>query len=166
MLARRILRGLQRSCGGDGLSVAQSLRLVGSRNSKPHRQQALCRVVDACHATYHAPDFAHLLPIPPPARQRHVPHRSSTAGGRRLNPALIQAVSLRLTQMGYIERGDWLNGPCLYPTHHQHDDSHPSFGFNIRSGYGNCFVCGSILLKDICSQLGFNPADYGGLFVS
>jgi hypothetical protein len=65
--------------------------------------------------------------------------------------------------MGYSGRGDWLSGPCLYPARHQHGDVHPSFGFNIRSGYGNCYVCGSILLKDICTELGIRPADYGGL---
>jgi hypothetical protein len=74
-------------------------------------------------------------------------------------------VNDQLTRLGYIQQGDWLSGPCLHPAQHQHDDVHHSFGFNVRSGYGNCFRCGSILLKDICNTLGIQPADYGGLFV-
>jgi hypothetical protein len=74
-------------------------------------------------------------------------------------------VSDQLSSLGYIQQGDWLSGPCLHPAQHQHGDVHPSFGFNVQSGYGNCFRCGSILLKDICHTLGIQPADYGGLFV-
>jgi len=54
----------------------------------------------------------------------------------------------------YQTRGDWLNGRCVFPQRHRHGDMHPSFGFNTRSGYGHCFVCGSIPPDDLCLALG------------
>lgn len=166
-LARGILRGLQRVAKSDPLSPVQSLRLVGTRNTKPDRNNALCRIVEM-HESYHKIEaFAPLLPRPttkPPA----TPSRCRTfqrSTSNTINPLVLQAVSDQLIGMGYVQRGEWLCGPCLYPTHHQHGDIHHSFGFNVVSGYGNCFRCGSILLKDICTSLGIQPTDYGGLFV-
>lgn len=166
-LARHILRGLQHTAGGDGLSVVNSLRLPGSQNTKPSRHNALCHIVEQQNSYYPANEFEHLLPCPTkklapqPIRQPKHHHRARNM----LNPAILQAVSEHLLHMGYLGRGDWLSGHCLYPNQHQHDDRHPSFGFNTRTGYGNCFRCGSILLKDICLTLGILPADYGGLYI-
>lgn len=166
-LARNILRGLQRTADGDALSVVNSLRLPGSRNSKPQRDNAFCYIVEQQNIYYSATAFEHLLPRPTkklaPQRTRQ-PIRQHQAGNM-LNPALLQAVSGHLLHLGYVGRGDWLSGHCLYPHQHQHDDRHPSFGFNTSTGYGNCFRCGSILLKDICLTLGIQPADYGGLYI-
>ena len=52
-----------------------------------------------------------------------------------------------------VQRGDWLNGPCPYAGQHKHGDRHPSFGFNTRTGYGFCHVCGSMLLKELYALL-------------
>ncbi len=166
-LARAILRGLQRLAKSDSLSPVQSLRLVGTRNTKRSRDNALCRIVEI-HDSYHSVEaFAPLLPRPT-VKPQAVPFRRTTlqhSTSDTLNPAVLQAVNDRLIGMGYVQHGDWLSGPCPYPAHHQHGDVHPSFGFNMRSGYGHCFRCGSILLKDICITLGIQPTDYGGLFV-
>lgn len=166
-LARNILRGLQHTAGGDALSVVNSLRLPGSRNSKPQRHNTLCHIVEQQNSYYPATVFEHLLARPTkklPSQQTRQPTRHHRAGNT-LNPALLQVVSEHLLHMGYLGRGDWLSGHCLYPNQHQHDDRHPSFGFNTKTGYGNCFRCGSILLKDICLTLGILPADYGGLYI-
>lgn len=166
-LARGILRGLQRVAKSDPLSPVQSLRLVGTRNTKPGRDNVLCRIVEMRDSYHRIEAFAPLLPRPttrPQAtlsRHRTFPRFTTNT----INPVVLQAVSNQLIGMGYIQQGDWLSGPCLYPTYHQHGDIHHSFGFNVVSGYGNCFRCGSILLKDICTSLGIQPADYGGLFV-
>lgn len=166
-LARRILRALQRISGGDALSVVNSIRLAGSRNTKSGRNNALCRIAEMHDTHYNIESFAPLLPRPTvkppiaPSYRRTFPRTSPNT----LNPAVLQAVRDQLISMGYVQQSDWLSGPCLYPAHHQHGDVHPSFGFNMRSGYGNCFRCGSILLKDICTSLGIQPANYGGLFV-
>ncbi|MBZ0292083.1 MAG: RepB family DNA primase [Anaerolineae bacterium] len=166
-LARNILRGLQRVSNSDPLSPVQSLRLVGSRNTKAGRDNAPCQLVDMQDCYYPLEAFAPLLPRPtvklasaPPRRRSNQRSSSST-----INLDVLRVVSDQLTRLGYVQQGDWLSGPCLHPAQHQHGDVHHSFGFNLRSGYGNCFRCGSILLKDICHTLGIQPADYGGLFV-
>jgi hypothetical protein len=166
-VARGILRGLQRIAESDPLSPVQSLRLVGSQNTKAGRDNALCRIVELNHGCYPLEAFAPLLPRPavkPPSAppRRRANHRPSN---HTINPAVLRIVNDHLTRLGYVQQGDWLSGPCLHPAQHQHGDVHHSFGFNIGSGYGNCFRCGSILLKDICISLGIQPADYGGLFV-
>ncbi len=166
-LARRILRGLQRAAESDPLSPVQSLRLIGSRNSKPQRHDALCHIIETHDRYYPVEAFTPLLPCPIAREQPTLPQRKITYAHQAkgtLNPDVLRSVTNRLIHMGYVGRGDWLSGPCLYPHHHQHDDRHPSFGFNTRTGYGNCFRCGSILLKDICNTLGIQPADYGGLY--
>jgi hypothetical protein len=33
----------------------------------------------------------------------------------------------------------------------------------VQTAYANCYVCGSLLLKDVCQALAIHPADYGGL---
>lgn len=165
-LARGILRGLQQAAQSDPLSPVQSLRLVGTRNTKPGRNHALCRIVEMHDSYYSIEAFAPLLPRPttrpPEAPSRRRAFQRSTSN--TLNPTVLQAVRDHLIGMGYAPQGKWLSGPCLYPAQHQHGDVHHSFGFNVQSGYGNCFRCGSILLKDICTSLGIQPADYGGLF--
>lgn len=166
-LARGILRGLQRVAKSDPLSPVQSLRLVETLNTKPGRDNALCRIVEMHNSYHNIEAFAPLLlrPItkPPatPPRRRTFPRSTSNT----INPLVLQAVSDQLIGIGYVQQGDWLSGPCPYPERHQHGDVHHSFGFNLVSGYGNCFRCGSILLKDICTEIGLRPADYGGLFV-
>ena len=159
--AGRALRALARHVGGDALSVAQSLRLPQSRNTKPARG-GLCRVIHLNDRHYPLDAFDTLAGMDDLQSQAH--HKPYTTPARRLNLALVLAVADRLAHMGYSGRGDWLSGPCLFPARHRHDDTHPSFGFNIRSGYGNCFVCGSILLKEICVALGIAPVDTGGFY--
>jgi hypothetical protein len=81
-----------------------------------------------------------------------------------LNPQLVDAITQRLLTLDYRLHGDWLNGRCLFPQHHRHADAHPSFGFNRRSGYGHCFVCGTLLAKDLCVALGMDTGSLGGLW--
>jgi len=166
-LARGILRGLQRVSHSDPLSPVQSLRLVGSRNTKAGRDNAPCQIVAMLDCYYPLEAFAPLLPRPAVKPQVAPPRRRTDlrSSNHTINPDVLRVVSDQLTRLGYIQQGDWLSGPCLHPAQHQHGDAHHSFGFNTQSGYGNCFRCGSILLKDICNALGIQLADYGGLFV-
>jgi len=80
-----------------------------------------------------------------------------------LNADLVARVTDELIRRRCKWRGDWLNGGCPFPERHKHGDQHPSFGFNIRTGYGFCHVCGTLLLKDLCAALNVHPSDYGGL---
>jgi hypothetical protein len=72
---------------------------------------------------------------------------------KRAAPHLVEAVTAYFLALGYRRNGDWLNGPCVHPERHQHHDAKPSFGYNIRTGYGHCFVCGVLSEKDIAAAL-------------
>jgi hypothetical protein len=141
---RLILRGLAASVGGDSLSVAQSLRVIGSINTKSSRSGAVCHLIHLSQRRYPFADFSGLLPKP----QRVRPSSPFV-----LNPTSMAHLSDTLLRQGFKRRGDWLNGACPYPERHKHADHHPSFGFNTRTGYGYCHVCGSMLLKDLCALL-------------
>ena len=75
--ARHVLRGLQREAASDPLSPVQSLRLVGSRNTKPERKNALCEVVDLHHIYHPLEAFNHLLPRQTPPRKRRAPRQTA-----------------------------------------------------------------------------------------
>lgn len=161
--ARVILHQLAQVVGGDSLSPAQSLRLPNSINSKPQRVGVRCRIVTMNPTRYPLSAFPlpQAPPRPPPLRRISY---STVSGDRSLNPDLLAVIGQTFSARGYRRSGDWLSGPCPYPDHHQHADQHPSFGFNIRTGYGNCFLCGSFSLKDLCPALGIRPMDYGGIY--
>lgn len=95
-------------------------------------------------------------PRPVSAGQPHLEQRPTSGAG--VAPTLVAGIAETLRGRGYRQRSDWLNGPCIYPERHAHADSKTSFGFNTRSGYGHCFVCGSMLSKDIARALGIDPA--------
>lgn len=73
-------------------------------------------------------------------------------------------VLLRDTLVAYFSRhnyrldGEWLNGRCVYPHHHRNGDVHPSFGLNTQTGYGFCFVCGSMSPVELCEALNLQTA--------
>jgi hypothetical protein len=142
--ARRILQALAGSLGGDHMSIAQSLRVVGSINTKPVRNGAACRIVELVEQRYTLEHFAGLLPSPPSPRKPLSQEQTAD---------LTAAVAATLSLQGFTRRGDWLNGPCPYAGRHKHGDRHPSFGFNTRTGYGFCYVCGSMLLKELYSMM-------------
>lgn len=91
------------------------------------------------------------------------PPRLSLSSTGNLNPQVIDALAQYFAGQGYKTYGDWLHGQCIYPHNHKNGDKNPSFGFNTRTGYGHCHVCGTMLAKDICAALGIRPQDHGGL---
>jgi hypothetical protein len=149
--ARLLLHGLAARLGGDKLSVAQSLRVVSSINTKPSRDNAVCRLVELHERRYALDDFAAYLPRP--ASSRAPKHIESTTPYIP-SADLIARVASALMQHGGRLRGDWVNGACPFPERHKHGDRQPSFGFNTLTGYGYCHVCGTLLLKDLCPALG------------
>jgi hypothetical protein len=154
--ARLLLRGLAAGVGGDRLSVAQSLRVVGSVNTKPSRGNALCHLIELNERHYTPDDFTAYLPRPAP---RPTSQRIQSAAPYVPSNDLITRVTHTLLQRGGRLRGDWVSGSCPFPEHHKHSDRQPSFGFNTRSGYGFCHVCGSLLLKELCPALGIPAPD-------
>lgn len=161
--ARQLLRGLATRLQGDPLSIAQSLRVPFTINSKPARENAPCRVIDL-HLRYHRlDDFTALLPVSSRSSQR-LPTRAATHDASfTLNPDLIARVAGELIACGCKSRGEWVNGACPFPERHKNGDQHPSFGFNTRTGYGFCHVCGTLLLKVLCAALNIRPSDHGGI---
>lgn len=157
--AKHVLHGLAATLRGDVLSPAQSMRLVGTRNTKAQAGGARCRLLEFHpERRYSLDDFAPYA-ISPHKTCSRSSHR--TTGG--LNPRVVDALADRFLAHGYKSRGAWLNGPCVYPERHRHGDAHPSFGYNTASGYGFCHVCGTLLTKDLCGAVGIDPADLGGL---
>lgn len=59
--------------------------------------------------------------------------------------------------------GDWLHGSCIHPERHKNGDRNPSFGFNLSSSYGHCYICGTLLAKEVCEMLNIDPNQLGGL---
>ncbi|MBX3085067.1 MAG: hypothetical protein KF716_25765 [Anaerolineae bacterium] len=163
----QLLSALARRLHGDSLTVAQCMRLPSSYNTKPQRHHTLCQVnVWRPDVTYEVAEFAQLLPVPTPSPRKQTPTQFSVASAPTVNSALIAAVADSFRERGYRRRESWLNGPCPFSHRHKRGDVHRSFGFNTATGYGYCFVCGTILLRDLCGALGFQPAYYGGLLAA
>jgi hypothetical protein len=110
-------------------------------NGQPYRIHLplpICRV----------PRLGDLLEWVRPTPKPQPPHKVN-ATRVPVHPALVAAIADYFRSQGYKPNGDWLNGPCIYPERHANRDAKRSFGFNVRSGYGFCFVCGSMLAKEI-----------------
>ena len=155
-LTRCLLCGLAAALHGDRLSVAQSLRIPSTVNTKPSRHHARCHLIELHEQRYALDDFTTFLPVSsvsPRVTQCRASHQSSPYIP---HPDLVAQVTNTLLACGCKPRGDWLNGACPFPERHKRDDQHPSFGFNIQSGYGFCHVCGTLLLKDLYPVLGIS----------
>jgi hypothetical protein len=161
-LTDRILRGLADALHADRLTSAQSMRLVGSLNVKSHRPPARCELIQLYpDRRYTLDDFAPYAVLPRKIPTRHRPRVCQTTG--ELNPQVVEALADLFLAQGFKVHGSWLNGSCVYPEHHKHGDAHPSFGYNLATGFGYCHICGTMLTKDLCHAVGIAPADFGGL---
>lgn len=80
-----------------------------------------------------------------------------------LNPRVIDAIARVLAGQGFKQHGDWLHGNCIHPERHKNGDRNPSFGFNTQSGYGHCYVCGTMLAKESCDVLNIDTDRIDGL---
>ncbi len=99
-----------------------------------------------------------------PVQEWQSPARSTfPTNNVSLNPYVMDEVARTLNGRGFKQYGDWLHGTCIHPERHQNGDRNPSFGFNTRTGYGYCYVCGTMLAKEICDVLNIDPNQLGGL---
>jgi hypothetical protein len=165
--ARCILKGLARDLDGDPMSVAQSLRLVGSHNTKPARHNAMCHVVELHDRRYHLHDFDHLLPPSPLPRVTSRPIPLSVHNPA-LNPDLIRAVQdeLEARYAGFGKRNGYIASRCPLG---RHTRDHPAahFNFDPAGGYGHCFGRhGTANLHELCDALGLDAEDYGGVYAT
>lgn len=163
--AGRLLKALARCLGGDRTSVAASMRLPGSVNTKPERG-GLCRVITLNDQCYPLSAFADLLTIHDlQFQKREKPYTTAqtvhTLQDRRLNPALIAAVETALCREygGYRKTNGYLAALC--PCGHAHDAPGRHFNFDSVHGVGLCFGRhGRLLLRELCEILEIRPAEY------
>jgi len=94
------------------------------------------------------------------------PRISAPIGESPLNHRVVEEIARTLAGQGFKPHGDWLHGRCINPQGHKHGDRNPSFGFHTVSGYGHCYVCGTMLAKDICARLNIDQGQLGGLVIS
>lgn len=167
-IARRVLHGLSKALGGDGLSPAQSLRLPGTVNTKPERDGALCHLVEMSDRHYPLSDFQQSIPsvkYPSAPRRAAVPP-SSEAGSRTLNTSLICAITdvLYRDYDARERRGSaWIAARC--PCGHARDSPGTHFFFNPAIGCGRCHGRhGTLRLTDLCFHLGIDAAAFGGVY--
>jgi hypothetical protein len=162
-----IHRGLAEILKGDYLTACTALRLPGSMNTK-YDTTSPCEVLEIDWLRrYQLADFEkyqQFLALSPTTQSnRKTLPRYENSIPATLNAHLIQEVTSVLLSQGFKWRETWLNGPCPYANRHKHADHRPSFGFNTATGYGYCFVCGSMLLKDVCYYLNINVCTFGRL---
>ncbi|MBN8595839.1 MAG: hypothetical protein J0M33_29060 [Anaerolineae bacterium] len=159
-----LLDDLATHLGGDHLSVATSLRLPGTRNTKPERAGMICQLLDCTDRAYGLSDFAPFMKHDASPVQRRSSNYS-TEREQRLNPDVIEAVVYRLYRdyRARKARGGWI--PALCPCGHARDSPGAHFCFNPDIGCGRCHGRhGMLRLTDLCSLLGIDAAAYGGIF--
>lgn len=159
-LAANLLRVIGKGLHGDPMSVSQILRIPGSKNTKPHRNGALCRIAEIHDRRYVPDDFNWLLRKPNRTRQT-IPVSHSTT----LNPVLIRVVTdiLYRDYRGFDRRNGWIGALC--PLEHNRDRPGQHFSFNPQRALGVCQGRhGRLLLKTLCAAFNINPQDYGGLY--
>jgi len=155
--ADKVIRGLaQRLNGDEALTVAQSMRLPGSVNTKMGRQEARCSFF-----SYH-PDRLYQLdefkPFLPKAHSHH--HRLSSweahEGTRHELPqplleAMTEAVLHQLD--GRWRTNGYIAARCPFP--HEKDAPGMHFSYNSQSGWGYCFgKHGKVSPTELCRLFG------------
>ena len=152
---RLILRQLARELQADtSMTPDQVMRLAGSRNTKPHRNRAPCKILSINDALCTLDDFD-----VPSSKQSRSP-------GDTLNPDLIAAVVRVLERDfgGYAKANGYLAARCPLG-HHQHDRAGQHFNFDVRRGCGKCFGRHGVAnLSALCACLHIDPARYGGIY--
>lgn len=147
------------SLRGKGVELrANGSQVAAPPSVHPDTGQAyrVARPLDIRHVDDLAELQRWLRPTPKTARHPSPVQQSNKGNTMTINTKLVSKIAARLREMGYSEKDGWLNGPCLYPERHTHGDRKVSFGFNVKTGYGNCFRCGSMLAKDLASKLGIS----------
>jgi len=166
--ASATLQALAEQLGGDRTHPAGAMRLPGTVNTKPGRNNAHCSLHTLNDRHYTKEDFDIMLPKPiettavrdPPRRRA----RSSTSTNRGLNRYLIHVVSSQLlADGGRVQRNGWIAAYC--PCGHARDRPGAHFAFNPQIGVGVCHGRhGRLLLRELCGRLNINPNHHGGLY--
>lgn len=81
----------------------------------------------------------------------------------RLNPALLRAVENHFLTHPHKGHGDWINCSCPNTSNHKNGDKDFSFGYN-PVGFGHCYVCGEMNLKQLLPLIGMSAQEFGGFY--
>ncbi len=140
-LADRVIRGLAQHLNGDtALTVAQSMRLPTTINTKTGRDEAVCEII-----TYH-PDrryeldeFKPFVPRPNRYFARLRVEKPYESGDHEAVPASLDLLTAAVLEKldGRWRSNGFIAACCPYP----HEKDHPGmhFSYNARSGWGYCF---------------------------
>lgn len=171
-IVEQILCGLASCLGGDpAISIAQSLRLPGTVNTKPGRNNILCQIVEHHPERYYElQQFTPFILNPSRAKTQTVWLRQQmrddavweSANVGDPNPMLVDEIMACLIAEfgGYIQPNGWLGAYC--PCGHHRDRPGKHFGFNPNWGIGVCFGRhGRLKLIDLCPFLRIDPFKYG-----
>ncbi len=161
--ADQVLRGLAQHLNADeALSAAQSMRLPGTRNTKPGREGAMCRFV-----SYHPErlyDFSAFRSYLPKMNRR-----LSWQGYERDEYDLPRSMIDRLTMAvlrqldGHWRSSGYIAACCPFP--HGRDRPGMHFSYNADSGWGYCFgKHGKVAPVALCRWLGVLKHDLDPLW--
>ncbi len=148
-----IHRGLAHTLKGDYLTAATALRLPGSLNSKPDRNNALCQI-DTWEPERHY-SIAEFTPFMTPKTQRtnNQPSLQERFHCRSCADLVSEIETILIREFGgYMKPNGWLAAHC--PCGHTRDRAGQHFGFHPGFGIGMCFGRhGRLNLETICDQL-------------
>ena len=155
-LADKVLRGLAQHLNGDeALTVAQSMRLPGTINTKVGRESALCSFVG-----YHPErlyDLSEFMPYLP--KIIPYPHDAISRKYRQYSHNLPQSTIDAVTEAVFQQLdGHWRSNGFIAaccPFAHQKDRPGMHFSYHPESGWGYCFgKHGKIPPSEMCKLLG------------
>ena len=154
-----VLKGLAERLGGDSvLTVANSMRLPGTLNTKSDRENALCHLVDCDpERRYLLAEFASIIP-PKSEISRAYSHKpwtntvvAHTEGVEPVIDAVTDAVLHILD--GHPRGNGFIAARCPLP--HNRDKPGMHFSYHPTSGVGFCFgKHGKLSLQEMCHVLG------------
>lgn len=157
-VADRALRGLAEYFGSDQhMTIAQSMRLVGTRNTKAGRADALCQLVDFHpQRLYDLEDFS---PYTQSAQRKYEMRHLDRSSGELLaagqNQQAIRAITDVLLRRfdGHEKRNGWIGALC--PCGHVQDRPGKHFNWHPTRGIAVCFGRhGRLSLSETCGLLG------------
>jgi len=160
--ADRAIRGLAQHLGGDeALTVAQSMRLPGTLNTKPGRDEACCTIVSRdLAALYNLADFEPFMPVvehhehhEPRSRHFEIPSENRQRLIDDLTDAVLNALDGRWRSSGFIA--------ARCPLSHCKDRPGMHFSYSPQSGWGFCFgKHGKIPPTELAQLLGIAVQQY------
>jgi hypothetical protein len=155
--ADRVLHGLaQRLNGDEALSVAQSMRLPGTINTKSGRHGAL-----SSFASYHPErlyDLSEFKPFLPKVlhyNHRHSSWQAQKTYGQEIEHSVIDSLTIAVLQQldGHWRSSGYIAACC--PFSHMRDRTGMHFSYHPESGWGYCFgKHGKVSPAELCKLLG------------